>query len=117
MLKISAKQLKEMFDIWPIALPKRWRFKLRVATPKSLIRYRYMNHLGKKRRTIGYVLKNLSLLGGGHEHLIRSIARSNHIPGIVVVAKGVVIDGNHSLLALLLRGYNKPILIAEAIIS
>ena len=111
---ISHKTVEEFWKPWPIVLKKGSRFRLRFV---RLSRARkYMAYWCGGIYTIEdcyYRIKKRDWMGKRHQ--IESAARhySFDQPTVIVNKYGIVIDGNHRLLALIQKKYKGLIMILE----
>lgn len=117
---LTSLQVYELFDPWPIALPS-CEWVLRTAKVEDLAEYKcywWLNvGLRKHRVTMREALKRVIEKDWMHQrHMVLGLARSGHLPRAILIYDGVVVDGNHGLLALAFRRYNGSILVAEAIV-
>jgi hypothetical protein len=111
---ITTKQLTELFDPWPILLP-RTKWEVRAVKPKQLRNFKCIWKLKEGFRVPIWVALNQMNAGQFHhqQHYVHAIQRSGHLPKAIIVYNGVVVDGTHHLLALLNSNSNQTILVAE----
>lgn len=117
-LILTSRQVEDLFHPWPVSNLGHNLWRLRVAKPSELAKYKCFWWVtdGKRKRRVSMKRALKMVLDGdwGHQrHMIHSMARSGYVPRAVIIDKGVVIDGNHGLLALLVRDYYGPILVVE----
>lgn len=102
---------------WPIAFRGRRKWKLYFLSMSQAKRLKSCWKEDGKRYSMATVHKRIHKGWLRKHHHICSLARSSSVENkpVIVVVKGVVWDGNHTLLALIERGYNGPVLVAEPI--
>jgi len=118
---ITTKQLIKWLKPWPIQIKMphaKWQVTL--TTASKLRKYKYFNKRSNgKRFSIGTVVKHIQedkaqYLGGYHHHCL-SAMRSKLRPVAVICARGLIIDGNHSLISCLLNRDSTPFLKVELV--
>lgn len=112
---LDTKKMLKWLKPWPIDIRVRGVWKVSLVRLKHFKKYKYFNKLSNgKRLTIGQVLKNLQNYKahylGGHKHYIEALARQNPRITAIICARNLIIDGNHSLLAMLWNGRNDWVL-------
>lgn len=110
---ITWKQLKNWLDPWPIVFRGNPKFRAKLVTAKQLGKYK--SCWGYQKRTLDEILRLIEEDDfRGKQHQIRSLARSAYEPRAIIIKDGIVWDGNHGALAMLLRKSKKLIMVLEA---
>lgn len=116
-LTLTSQDVVDLFDPWPIRLPAGIAWKLRIAKPSELASYLcFWKVDGSKEPfvTMAQALEKVKLEDWRNQrHMIYGMARKGHVPRVVIILDRIVIDGNHGLLSLLLREYDRPVVVVE----
>lgn len=110
----NLKQTRQLVDPFPITMSK-GRYRWTVSTVAKLAKTKCFWHTGKgKRVSIRTAAKIVRKEWGGRHHHISALMQSG--PGklpIIMVEGGVIIDGNHRLIAMVLMKYKGPVIKVE----
>lgn len=114
---LTSDDVRGLFNPWPIRVPEcEWR--LRLAKPAQLMEYKcfwWVEESGEKYRISMREAYHRVMEDDwrGQRHMVHGMIQSRHIPRGIIIHDGIVIDGNHSLLALLAIDYDRPIFVLE----
>ena len=116
-MTLTSQEVVELFDPWPCRVPLGVAWKLRIAKPWELASYLCFWKVDGAKAP--FVTMEEALIKVQFEdwrnqrHMIHGMVRKGHIPRVVIILDRIVIDGNHGLLSLLLRKYDRPIIVVE----
>ncbi len=116
MTQVDHYDLLNWSGCWPMGFRGRRKWNLRFITMTEVKSLRSIwRHKGKRKtmRTTHRLVMKEDLLGRSHSVLSRARNSSIETRPFALVVRGVVIDGNHLLLALIERNYRGKVLIAE----
>ena len=116
---LNTNQVIKWLNPWPIRLPK-GKWKVYLSTPSELNKFKCIWKLGKSkqrfsmRKVCSLLDEKEDVLNGARHYIfaMEKYANQLHLNPIIIMKK-TVIDGNHTLLALLHKKYKKPILAIE----
>ncbi len=106
----TTRELRELLDPWPIAMTKgRYRWTVSTAAKCSKLKCFWNTPAGKK-ISVAAAAKKVRKYWPDHHHHVSALIRSG--PGLtfVIVEDGVVVDGNHRLIAMIQMKYRTPVI-------
>lgn len=102
---------------WPIRFSRRFPWRIRFVSVRQALRYKSFWHTEQGKRVTAMTAAKLIRKNWlNKDHQIASAARVGrclHRP-VILVHAGVIVDGNHTLLALERRRYRGRIMVIEA---
>ncbi len=110
----NLKQTRQLVDPFPITMSK-GRYRWTVSSVAKLAKLKCFWRTSKGNRvSMRTAAKILRKEWGGHHHHVSGIMQSG--PGklpIIMVEQGIIIDGNHRLIAMVLMKYKGPLIKVE----
>lgn len=115
MLRISGKIVSDYFNPWPISPSKKEQFKVYFLLFSKARKFKSCWDLNGKRCSIQYMAQIIEARDwAGKRHYVRSMARSPMLKKpLILVDRGTIYDGNHSMCAWNLRKYKGQVMVIE----
>jgi hypothetical protein len=108
----TTRELRLLLDPWPIALTKgRWRWRL--ASMAKCRRLKCFWKIKGKRVSAETAARSLLRYWPEKHHGVVTIQQAGQRARWIIVENGVVVDGNHHLLAMIRAGYKGPVIVIE----